>query len=120
MKQFHCFGDVQEAFWDRLDADETQPDRLLIHHLVDGHRLYEVHGRKDGFLCLQEPLVMEEGDWLLCCYPRRVKQRFPEAPVACDYHDGVIISKYGFHPRQRGRGRYTVTAIPAPNSTHPA
>ena len=106
MKQFTCIGDGQSIGFDRYYDD---PD-VICHNMVDGSRLWEIHGREDGNIVAD--VELDPGDWVVCCYPRRVKNKYPFAAVAADYHNGVVVAHYRPHPRKRGRQRYTVTVIP--------
>ena len=109
MRQFTCYGNLQSVCFNRLDDDNGPAIR---HELVGGGTLWELHGAPDGYV--SDDVELSPGDWVLCCYPRRVKQRFPFAAVACDYHDGVVKACYGHSSRERGMKRYTVTCEPCP------
>jgi len=104
MKQFVCSGFFSSVCYDRLDYEEAGDP--IPHTLLDGGTLWEIHGTPEGYVVGN--IELSPGDWVLCCYPKRVKQRYPFASIACDDYDGVVKAVYDWY----GDEQYTVTCEP--------
>ena len=103
MQTFICTGDFQSASFDRLDAEA---DGAVIRHTIQGGgTLWETHGGRDGSYAGAEQITFSEGDWLLCCWPKRVQATHPALRVAASHVDAPVKAVYGYHSDET----YTVT-----------